>query len=284
MHFITIQFKPESKEDLQMGVAYYEVPIGYIKKTIQGAIDIKTEKLKILFKDGRKFKFRRTADIFRFREFKNAIWKLISVFINDSYAFSQPIKEKDEGWSVYNILTEFQRQRIDFKLFYTFKNENYDGGKNEWYINSYPPMILVPIGMSPEEVHSCISYRKEGRMPALTYYFYKKQSSLWRCSQPKSGFLNKNIKENEKLFSLIAKCSKVSGKTQLVILDARPYLNALGNKFKGGGHEVASSYITESNESSLEYQNLDNIKVVKDSYEALLLLCNTPAKYASYQI
>ena len=75
--------------------------------------------------------------------------------------------------------------------------------------------------------------------------------------------------------------TKTTSKSEIMILDARPKINAFGNKFKGGGSEDASNYETVDTSCELEFEGLENIKVVRDSYDALLGICHNPQKYDS---
>ena len=179
-----------------------------------------------------------------------------------------------EGWAIYDDMVECLRQQVDiFKRFRVYQNHIKENHQTLWRIPTYPNRIIIPKDLSDEEILECIKFRKEGRIPVLTYFCYKTNGSLWRCSQPKSGIMGNQTKENTKLFVCIGKSCKSDAK--IAIYDARPYINALGNKLKGGGYENASDYNKANVKSSHEYQNLENINVVRSSYEKLLKLCNS---------
>ena len=192
-------------------------------------------------------------------------------------------QKPDSYFTIYDDMAEFLRQGIDiFMKFRVYNNQVKENGQIVWRIPSYPTRLILPKDISDSEVCECIKYRKEGRIPALTYHNQNTNGTLWRCSQPKSGILGNQIKENTKLFMLIAKSCKINEK-QIAIYDARPYINALGNKLKGGGYENASDYHSESVQSTHEYQNLENINSVRNSYELLLKLCNSRKCNLYYQ-
>jgi hypothetical protein len=49
--------------------------------------------------------------------------------------------------------------------------------------------------MNYYELTACSKFRTKNRMPALTYYYKKNGCSIWRCSQPKNGFLEQSIED-----------------------------------------------------------------------------------------
>lgn len=59
---------------------------------------------------------------------------------------------------------------------------------------------------------------------------------------------------------------------KLRIIDARPYINAKGNALMGKGYEVIER-LGGSRCTTLEFANIANIHVVKDSYHALRQIC-----------
>jgi hypothetical protein len=60
---------------------------------------------------------------------------------------------------------------------------------------------------------------------------------------------------------------------KLRIVDARPYINAKGNALMGKGYEVVER-LGGSRCTTLEFANIANIHVVKDSYQALRQACS----------
>lgn len=92
-------------------------------------------------------------------------------------------------------------------------------------------------------------------MPALTYYYKNNGCSIWRCSQPKSGFYGQSIEDQK----MIHEVSKVNDDyPTLNILDCRPYKNAVGNMVKGGGYEGKAQY----SNTRFSFCDIENIHYV----------------------
>lgn len=137
-----------------------------------------------------------------------------------------------EGWDIYNPEKEYARQGINFL------DDNYllkitDLNKNFNLCPTYPEILIVPRGISDEEIREASNFRTKNRFPILSYvytnignrnrYCY---ASIWRSSQTKSGITgNKRSSEDEKLLRAICDLNN-----KLVIYDARPYINALANR------------------------------------------------------
>lgn len=90
----------------------------------------------------------------------------------------------------------------------------------------------------------------DATVPAVVWMH--KGAILSRCSQPRAGVFGSRSSKDERLASLL--CSRdpyVGGKylgkdligKRLAICDARPYVNAVGNKGKGGGVESISGCV-----------------------------------------
>ncbi len=115
--------------------------------------------------------------------------------------------------------------------------------------------------MSKENLEKCAFFRKKQRIPALTYQ-YKNNYCIWRSSQTKSGFTGKDDMDILYL-TRITQDSK-----QLIVYDARPKLNAMANKLKGGGYENPNNYTQIKME--VIFCDIPNIHSVRSSYEKLL--------------
>lgn len=91
---------------------------------------------------------------------------------------------------------------------------------------------------------------------------------------------SERLRQNCRLFSMKNDCSIPSLDTmistrqvKLRIVDARPYINATGNALMGKGYEVVER-LGGSRCTTLEFANIANIHVVKDSYQALRQACS----------
>mmetsp|Transcript_11181 Transcript_11181/g.11142 ORF Transcript_11181/g.11142 Transcript_11181/m.11142 type:complete len:259 (+) Transcript_11181:217-993(+) len=135
------------------------------------------------------------------------------------------------GWDVYDFEEEFIRQGVNVKeeLFQAIETWR----DNEE--NTYPRKAFIPSDISHGDAFSAFEFRSRKRFPALSYYFYEKGTSLWRCAQPCVGFFNSRNNDDEKLFKAIKEtCPNNKG---LLIVDARSYVAASGNRITGGGTE-----------------------------------------------
>jgi len=143
-----------------------------------------------------------------------------------------------DGWDVYSFEEEFERQGVteDGELFKVY--ESWSEGHAE--DNTYPSKVFVPRNISHSDVAECAKFRTRKRFPALSYFYRNIGTSLWRCSQNKTGFLFTRSTEDERMISHIA--NTYNNLDELIIVDARSYLSAQANKVKGGGFEHGDFY------------------------------------------
>jgi len=159
------------------------------------------------------------------------------------------------GWDIYDFENEFKRQGIDFK-----NNYNILDNSNYKFCETYPDKIIMP-KLSEDVLQKSAFFRKKKRIPALTYQ-HSNGYCIWRSSQTKSGFTGKDDTD-VKFLQTITLNSK-----NLVVYDARPKLNAMANKLKGGGYENPNNY-TKINMEVI-FCDIPNIHSVRSSYEKLL--------------
>lgn len=158
-----------------------------------------------------------------------------------------------DGWYIYHPQHEYSRFNAltHPKLRITEANSGFAFSK------TYPEFLVVPHLISDKEVIDCASFRTKARFPTLSYIHKNGKGSLWRSSQPKSGLTNNRNSSDELMLRLIKEFSD-----KFIIYDARPYLNAMGNRVKGGGSEVVENY----NRVRLVYCEIDNIHAVSSAY------------------
>lgn len=136
---------------------------------------------------------------------------------------------------------------------------------------TYPQILMVPAQMLDQQLIDVAQYRKRGRFPVLSWLHPRHQTSLCRSSQPKCGLGNRGNSMDELILRLI--CHSTGTVLPLIILDARPLRNALANKtFEGGGSEDVRRYGAMCR---LEYMNIENIHVMRESWRSLFALCNS---------
>ena len=133
-------------------------------------------------------------------------------------------------------------------------------------VTSYPNMLVIPKGLSDDELRKCFLFREKGRLPALTYVHTedgKCQASLWRSSQCKSGVTSSRCMEDEKFISQIF---GITNSANGIIYDARPYVNAMFNKFNGKGYHNEVNY----KQTNVKFLDIPNIHAVKSAYKNLV--------------
>lgn len=164
--------------------------------------------------------------------------------------------------------------------------------------------------MSDEQIKKIASFRSSKRFPAVVWRSKTNGAVLARSSQPNVGLLAWRLNEDELLIKAIADCSTIlnmnrkidsnttslnlnvnstnnsekfkslplNGTQQLdqqssvlLIIDARFRSVALANRVKGGGYEYSEYYTN----CEIQFMNLENIHVIRSSFQSLRLLCQT---------
>jgi myotubularin-related protein 3/4 len=152
--------------------------------------------------------------------------------------------------------------------------------------------------MSEEQLKKIASFRSSHRFPAVVWRSKSNGAVLARSSQPNVGLLGWRLNEDELLVKAIADSSCLgnsikakmiesmadqtsdsksvsiaanSSEAQLLIIDARCRSVALANRVKGGGYEYAEYY----SNSEIQFMNLENIHVIRNSFHALRALCQS---------
>ncbi|XP_057604790.1 myotubularin-related protein 2 isoform X2 [Hippopotamus amphibius kiboko] len=136
---------------------------------------------------------------------------------------------------------------------------------NERYelCDTYPALLVVPANIPDEELKRVASFRSRGRIPVLSWIHPESQATVTRCSQPMVGVSGKRSKEDEKYLQAIMDSNAQSHK--IFIFDARPSVNAVANKAKGGGYESEDAY----QNAELVFLDIHNIHVMRESLRKL---------------
>ena len=142
------------------------------------------------------------------------------------------------GWDVYNTVEEFERQGVTekqekFKILHSWSEKETEG-------NTYPETVYVPFKISHTDVTKWANFRTRKRFPALSFYFEEKGTSLWRCSQIRTGIFGARSSEDEAMIQHIGDTNEHTDK--VIIVDARSFISASGNKLTGGGFESEENY------------------------------------------
>eukprot|EP00471_Norrisiella_sphaerica_P014111 CAMPEP_0184504468 /NCGR_PEP_ID=MMETSP0113_2-20130426/52483_1 /TAXON_ID=91329 /ORGANISM="Norrisiella sphaerica, Strain BC52" /LENGTH=1781 /DNA_ID=CAMNT_0026894117 /DNA_START=805 /DNA_END=6151 /DNA_ORIENTATION=- len=177
-----------------------------------------------------------------------------------AFRFRQPVAHADDGWGIYNIEREFQRQgalisgwrMADINRLFTFSP-------------TYPQRVAVPNFASDRDLVTIAKFRSKRRLPVLTFYLARKGAAMLRSSQPLVGLTGNRGKEEEQMLQEL----KITA-----IFDARPTENAFANKAKGGGYED-TRYYSRKGEAKCEifFCDIHNIHRMRASLSHLILAC-----------
>jgi len=188
--------------------------------------------------------------------------------VRTTYAkiFKEHFNYVDDGWNIYDIIAEFNRQ---------FNNAG-DKYASHWSItkineeykmsDTYPKYVGIPSSINLNEVLTPIfRFRSKGRIPVLSY-LHTNGAALVRSAQPRVGLSRTKCSEDEFLLEAILRANP-ENTTELLILDARPRMNAMANQAMGAGVEKPTQKAYSS--CRLEFLNIGNIHVMRESYNKL---------------
>uniref|UniRef100_A0A8D0AVX6 Phosphatidylinositol-3,5-bisphosphate 3-phosphatase MTMR2 n=1 Tax=Sander lucioperca TaxID=283035 RepID=A0A8D0AVX6_SANLU len=174
------------------------------------------------------------------------------------FAFEYGQVFPENGWKVYDAVSEYKRQGIPNESWRITKvNDHYE------VCDTYPSTLAVPVNIPDEELKRVAAFRAKGRVPVLSWIHPESQATVTRCSQPMVGVNGKRSKEDEKYLQAIMDANAQSHK--LFIFDARPSVNAAANKMKGGGFESEDAY----QNAELVFLDIHNIHVMRESLRKL---------------
>ncbi len=147
--------------------------------------------------------------------------------------------------------------------------------KNYSMCDSYPQLLAVPAMAKDEVLTAVAEFRSRGRLPVATYLFQPTGAALYRCSQPLVGLKNTRCSDDEILLSMMAALPARSNNVRLHIMDARPKVAAVGNKFLGAGMEHVGPG-TRYDQCLLEYMNIGNIHTMRGALQKLVEALEQP--------
>ncbi|XP_054989429.1 myotubularin-related protein 2 isoform X1 [Sorex araneus] len=174
------------------------------------------------------------------------------------FAFEYKEEFPENGWKLYDPLLEYKRQGIPNESWRVTRiNERYE------LCDTYPALLVVPANIPDEELKRVAAFRSRGRIPVLSWIHPESQATITRCSQPLVGVSGKRSKDDEKYLQAIMDSNAQSHK--IFIFDARPSVNAVANKAKGGGYESEDAY----QNAELVFLDIHNIHVMRESLRKL---------------
>jgi len=166
----------------------------------------------------------------------------------------------DEGWTLYNKMKDFTRMGIQQNSdpHWTI---NAEINKNYALCDTYPDILVLPSSFDTAKLQRVADFRSRSRIPVLSWYSRETDATITRSSQPLTGLANRTCEEDMELLRKIGDANAHQG-SKLVILDARPKVNAMANMANGGGYEDYPN-------CELEFHNIQNIHVMRESLRKL---------------
>ncbi|XP_033631401.1 myotubularin-related protein 2-like isoform X1 [Asterias rubens] len=178
------------------------------------------------------------------------------------FAFEYKNFYSEDGWAVYDPLGEMKRQGLPTESWRISRiNEGYQ------FCDTYPAVFAVTAAADDELLRQVAKFRSKNRIPILSWIHPQSHATITRCSQPLVGVNGKRSKEDEKYIQMILDANAQSHK--LVIMDARPSVNAIANKAKGGGYENEDTY----QNAEVIFLDIHNIHVMRESLRKLKDIC-----------
>ncbi|GCB64414.1 hypothetical protein scyTo_0009808 [Scyliorhinus torazame] len=164
----------------------------------------------------------------------------------------------EDGWKVYDPIAEYKRMGLPNESWKLSKiNDNYE------LCDTYPAILVVPVNVPEDELKKVAAFRSRNRIPVISWIHPESQATITRCSQPLVGMSGKRSKDDEKYLQIIMDSNAQSHK--IFIFDARPSVNAVANKAKGGGYESEDAY----QNAELVFLDIHNIHVMRESLRKL---------------
>lgn len=190
-----------------------------------------------------------------------------------AFGMTFPYDVEENGWLVYSARRDLERilgqaaPEIRARWVISKKNKNYQ------VCDSYPSIVALPASFNEDGLKNAADYRDLSRFPILSWVHPEKGSCITRCSQPLPGRLaNIRNTDDEKLIEAIFKTNSPKMRLQdNVILDARPFTNAMANRYKGAGYEQTEFY----QECKIEFMGIENIHAMRLSLDKLQRACRT---------
>jgi hypothetical protein len=166
----------------------------------------------------------------------------------------------DEGWTLYNKMKDYTRMGIQQNSdpHWTI---NAEINKNYALCDTYPDILVLPSSFDTSRLQRVADFRSRNRIPVLSWYSRETYATITRSSQPLTGLANRTCEDDIELLRKIADANVNQG-FKLIILDARPKVNAMANMANGGGYEDYPN-------CELEFHNIQNIHVMRESLRKL---------------
>lgn len=252
--------EPRFTLDVPLGVISRIEKIGYHSSKAENAYG-----LEVVCKDLRSLKFAHKQENHSRRDIFSKMTQYSFPLSNNLELFAFDYKEDfpENGWAVYDAEAELKRQGLPTESWRICTRNT--GFK---LCDTYPEILGVPALADDPMLEIVTSFRSRGRFPVLSWIHPDTHATLTRCSQPLVGVSGKRCTEDEKFISYIMEANTHSSK--VYIMDARPLVNAVANKAKGGGYESEDVY---KKVAEISFLDIHNIHVMRESLRKLGEVC-----------
>ncbi|NWH96744.1 MTM1 protein, partial [Tichodroma muraria] len=171
------------------------------------------------------------------------------------FAFVNEEKFSENGWMVYNPMSEYRRQVSYYSCHCLVQLSHLPACIEEFLLST------VGRGWNCNlKKKTAFLYRSCGY---LSVFFIALYVILEKCHQPLVGMSGKRNKDDERYLDIIREANGQVSK--LTIYDARPNVNAVANKATGGGYEGEDAYPN----AELFFLDIHNIHVMRESLKKL---------------
>lgn len=262
LYFRSVDKEPRFTLEVPLGVVSRIEKVGYASSRGENAYGIE-----LFCKDLRSLKFAHKQENHSRRDIFDKLHKLAFPLSHSLplFAFEYGGHFAANGWAVYDPLAEYRRQGLPTESWRISRaNENYQ------LCDTYPAILVVPSAADDSLLEAVASFRSRARIPVLSWIHPEGQATITRCSQPNVGVSGKRSAEDESYLQMIMDANAHSHK--LFIMDARPSVNAVANKAKGGGYESEEAYRC----TELCFLDIHNIHVMRESLRKLKEACFPP--------
>eukprot|EP01053_Blabericola_migrator_P008595 Blabericola_migrator_1__8594@NODE_449_length_8372_cov_210_980614_g351_i0_p3_GENE_NODE_449_length_8372_cov_210_980614_g351_i0NODE_449_length_8372_cov_210_980614_g351_i0_p3_ORF_typecomplete_len613_score59_93Myotubrelated/PF06602_14/1_9e03Myotubrelated/PF06602_14/1_8e39_NODE_449_length_8372_cov_210_980614_g351_i035035341 len=164
---------------------------------------------------------------------------------------------------VFDPVTEYSRYLVQGEILSEAAFHLSEFNRHFDVCPTYPALLPLPRTMNEQFVRAVAAFRTRGRLPIMAWRDSETGTSLWRSSQPQSAF-SRSYEDEMMVCEEIRLGSKTEERP--IIFDARPFVNAVANKFTGAGYEDVNTY----ENCKIEFASIENIQKVTDSYNSVL--------------
>lgn len=133
---------------------------------------------------------------------------------------------------------------------------------------TYPSSLIIPKSISDSVVKHAAAHRVKRRLPILAYQHGSPDGPvLLRSGQPLVGLRRNRSIQDEHLLEAFRTCNGKFVERKMLIIDARPTINAVANTIAGAGFEPLDWY----RGCQREFVNLENIHHIRAAFLHLAL-------------